>query len=94
MDPEVRRHLEEIHALTKDNHRILKAMRRDFWIGVFMKLAFWAAVILLPIYFYQQYVGPLVEQYRENPGSAQTLFGFPSSAEIQKLIDSYKAGFQ
>jgi len=41
MDPEMKRQLEEIHALAKDTNRMLHAMRRDYWLGLVGKLIFW-----------------------------------------------------
>ena len=94
MDPELKRELEEIHALVKDNHRMLKATRRDQWFGVIIRIIIWAIVLLLPLYIYQQYLQPLVAQFSVTQGGVPNSFGIPSSAEIQKLIDSYKAGLQ
>src|SRR3989344_5836388 len=37
MDPELKKEIAEIHALAKDNHRMLRAIRRDQWLGFFGK---------------------------------------------------------
>ncbi len=79
MDPEIKRLLEETQALTKENHRLLKAMRRDQWVGFWLKLALWIIVLVLPLFFYQQFIAPIVS-------------GGASSVDIQKLINSYQAG--
>lgn len=96
MDPEVRRLLEESIALTKENHRILRAIRRDQWIGFVGKIVFWIIVLVLPVFFYQQYLEPIVSRFSTTTGatmSSQNLFNFSTtSAEIQKLINSYKGG--
>lgn len=94
MDPELKRLLEEMHALAKDNHRMLRAIRRDYWIGVAGKVLFWIIILALPLYFYQRYLQPLIDKFpaptgvSANPGS----FTLPTTAELQKLLDSYKAG--
>ena len=94
MDPELKRMLEETKALAKDNHRMLRAIRRGQWIGFFTKIAFWVLIILVPLYFYQEHVVPLFEKLSTAPASAATdILGLPSSAELQKLLESYKAGF-
>lgn len=94
MDPEIRRLLEETKALVKDNHRMLRAIRRDYWFGVIGKVIFWIIIIGLPFYFYQQYLLPAVKQYSIMPGvGASGLGSIPTTtAELQKLLDSLKAG--
>lgn len=62
MDPEVKRILDETHALAKENHRILRAIRRDQWLGFVAKVVVWVIVLALPLYFYQQYVQPLLQK--------------------------------
>lgn len=92
MDPEMRKLLEETHALAKDNHQMLRAIRRGQWLGFFGKIIVWAIVLALPFYLYQQYLQPLVAKFSPTPGtSAPESFGLPTSAELQKLIDSLKA---
>lgn len=93
MDPELRRLLEETRALAKDNHSMLRAIRRGQWLSFFGKIIFWAVLLLLPFYFYQQYIQPTIEKFSTAPATAASnILGLPSSADIQKLIDSYKAG--
>ena len=92
MDPELKRQLEEIHALTKDNHRMLRAIRRDQWLGFIGRVLVWIIVITLPLYLYQQYLQPLVDKFSATPGATATgPFGFPTSAQMEKLINSFKA---
>ena len=59
MDPELKRMFEETRALAKDNHRMLRAIRRDQWFSFIAKLLFWAAIILVPLYFLQPYLNLL-----------------------------------
>ena len=94
MDPELKRTLDEIHALAKDNHRMLRAIRRDYWIGLVGKILFWIILFALPLYFYQQYLQPLFTKFSATSGTpaATGPFGLPTTAELQKLINSYKAG--
>ena len=95
MDPELKRMLDETHALVKDNHRMLRALRRYQIMGFFGKIVIWAIVLALPLYLYQQYLGPLVSKFSalsDAPISGSGLFTLPTSAELQKLIDSYKVG--
>ena len=95
MDPEMRRVLDETHALAKDNHRMLRAIRRDQWLGFVGKIIVWVIVLVLPLYLYQQYLGPLVSRFSVLSGiatSSQSVLGLPTTADLQKLINSYRAG--
>ena len=93
MDPELKKEIAEIHALAKDNHRMLRAIRRDQWLGVFGKVVFWVIIVVLPLYLYQQYLQPLVAKFQTTQGASTSgPFGLPTSAELQKLINSYTAG--
>jgi len=92
MDPEVKRQFEELHALVKDNHRLLRAMRRHQIIEMFGKLVLWIIIFAASGYFYLQYLGPIVSNFIADPAMASHgLFGLPSSADLQKLIESYRA---
>lgn len=94
MDPELKREMEEIHALAKDNHRMLRALRRHQLIGTFGKIAFWLIILGSSAYWYQVYLQPLVAKFSTlgGPSAAFDLFGLPTSADVQKLINSFKAG--
>ena len=91
MDPEMKREMEEIHALAKDNHRLLRAMRRHQLFGTVVSIIFWLVILIAPFYLYQQYLQPLVAKFSATPGAAASgLFNLPSSAELQKLINSFQ----
>lgn len=93
MDPEVKRELDEVKALVRDNHRILRAIRRDQWIGFVSKIVFWLIALAIPFYLYQQYLQPIVAKFTTTTGMAPSGFlGLPTSAELQKLLNSYKMG--
>ncbi|MDO8623912.1 MAG: hypothetical protein Q7R54_00995 [bacterium] len=67
MDPELKSLLTETLSLAKDNHRMLRAMRRAQVWGFIGKLAFWAVIILVPLYFLQPYLDliPSTSQIQE-----------------------------
>jgi Trk-type K+ transport system membrane component len=91
MDPELKQTLDQIHALTKDNHKMLRAIRRDQWFGFFGRIIIWLIVLALPLYLYQQYLQPLVSKFSANSGvSTSGLLGFPTAAEMQKLLNSFQ----
>lgn len=91
MDPEIKRQLEEIHALVKDNHVMLRTIRREHWFGVILKIVFWLVMIGVPLYYYQQYLQPLVAKFQATGVPVSGPFGLPTSADLQKLINSFKA---
>jgi hypothetical protein len=85
MDPETKRLLEQIHALTHDNHRLLRSVRRHQMIEMFGWWILWLIFILVSVYGYVAYVDPIVRQFiLQNHGNA-------SSSEFQKLIDEFSA---
>ena len=89
----MKRELEEIHALAKDNHQMLRAIRRHQWYGVIGTIIFWAVLLVAPLYLYQQYVQPFVEKFSATTGTSTSgPFGLPTSADLQKLINSFKGG--
>ncbi|HUY05233.1 MAG TPA: hypothetical protein VMV62_00725 [Candidatus Paceibacterota bacterium] len=91
MDPELKKALDEIHALTKDNHDMLRAIRRDQWLGFIGRVIVWLIVLALPLYLYQQYLQPLVSKFSTTQGvSTSGLFGFPTAAEVQKILNSFQ----
>ena len=93
MDPELKRLVEETHALSKDNHRILRSIRRHQLISSFWKVIVWIVVLALSYYFYQAYLAPLAAKFSASGATAPAgLFGLPTTADLQKLINSYKAG--
>jgi len=96
MDEETRRLLDETHALAKDNHRMLRAIRRGQIMSFFSTLIVWIVVLALPLFLYQQYLAPTINKISELSGVSTTtttgLFGLPSSAQLGKMLDSVKSG--
>ena len=81
--------LEETRALAKDNHQMLRAIRRHQWWSFVTTVVFWLVVLIAPFYLYQQYVQPLVDKFAV-PGTTTGGFGLPTSADVQKLLDSFR----
>ena len=94
MDPEQKRLLEETHALVRENHRMLRSVRRHQIITDFGKFILWLIVLGIAAYYYFFSVKPVIDRYQATGifDLPAGLMGLPTSAEIQKLIDSYKAG--
>ncbi|MDP2655684.1 MAG: hypothetical protein Q8P17_04145 [bacterium] len=96
MDPELKRSLDEIRILTKDNHDMLRAIRRHQWWSFITTVIFWIVVLVAPFYLYQQYVQPIVSRFYPVASTATSTpdgwFGLPTYVDLQKLINSFKAG--
>jgi hypothetical protein len=89
MDPEIKRQLEEIHALVKDNHHLIRAVRRHQLFGIVMSIVFWLVILITPFYLYQQYLQPFVVKFQLTQGGTTT--GGGATNEMQNLINSIKA---
>jgi hypothetical protein len=93
MDPEIRKVLDEVHALAKDNHRLLRAVRRHQILELFGRYVLWIVVILLTYYSYVTYAAPFIQKFSASPSAVTPgSLGLPTSADLQKLINSYKPG--
>ena len=57
--------LRETHQLAKENNKMLHAMRRNAFIGGLVRLIVWAVLIIAPIWFYMQYLAPVVDSMME-----------------------------
>ncbi|OGG41106.1 hypothetical protein A2118_03350 [Candidatus Kaiserbacteria bacterium GWA2_50_9] len=90
MDPELKRELDMIRALAKENHDMLRAIRRHQWWSFITTFVFWVVVLVAPFYLYQQYVQPIVSKFSAMSGTATP--SDPSITGIQKLINSFKSG--
>jgi hypothetical protein len=95
-DPGLERELEELHALVKDNHRMLRAIRRGQWMSFFSTVIVWVAVLALPLFLYQRYVEPIISQISSlsgtSPTTASGLLNIPAFPDLGKMINSYTGG--
>ena len=71
--------MKKMLELTEENNRMLKAMRRDKWIGFFVNIIFWVVILYASYYLTMQLMGPLLEQFT---GS--------SSIDAKKLLEEYQ----
>jgi len=67
MDPELKQLLTQIHALSEENHRILRDMRRAQVWGFVGKVIFWIVVIIIPLFFLAPYLSnlPSASQFQD-----------------------------
>jgi hypothetical protein len=59
MDPEIKTLLVEVKALVKDNHDMLRLIRREAWTAYIVKVIFWVVIVIAPIFFLLPYLGSL-----------------------------------
>lgn len=95
-----RTELEQILKLTKENNRMLHAMRRNAWLGGIFKVLLWAGLIIIPFWLYMQYLAPVMQsamdtmdQLQGTGAKAQAQFSDLNNA-MQKLQDLYPQYFQ
>lgn len=92
--------LEQNLKLTKENNRMLHAMRRNAWLGGVFKLVMWAAFIIIPFWLYLQYLAPVMQsamdtinQVQGTGAKAQAQFS-DLNASMQKLKAQFPQYFQ
>lgn len=98
MDDLDRTELEQLLRLVKDNNRMLRAMRRDAFIGGIFKLLVWAAFIVIPLWFYLTYLAPVVNSAMSAMQQVQQVQGTTLNAtaqfgELTKALDNLKSAF-
>lgn len=74
--------MEELLRLSRENNRMLRAMRRSSFVGAIVKVIVWVVLIIVPLWFYMQYIAPMLEstlqmyeQMQGTSAAAQTQFG-------------------
>lgn len=70
--------------LTEENNRILKAIQRDKWIGFFLNLIIWGAILYGSYYFTMELIGPVLRQMEAIQG------GEAGSLDIGALLEQYE----
>ena len=61
MNPDSQK-IDEIHKLTRENNKMLHAMRRNAFLGGILKLIIYGIFLLAPIWFYMTYLNASVQQ--------------------------------
>lgn len=85
--------LEETIAVTRENNRLIREMRRNAILGFVARIVVWLIVLGVPLFFLSSYLGPIIEALS---GSAEAgalpngMFGLPSSDELQRLMEQYR----
>ena len=92
MDDLDRTQLEQVLRLTKDNNRMLRAIRRDAFIGGVVKLLVWIALIVVPLWFYLNYLAPVVNSALETMQQVQQVQGSATAqfSELNETLEKLK----
>lgn len=72
--------LRETYRLAQDNNRMLRSMRRNAFWGGLLRLVIYAALLLVPVWFYFTYMAPVVEQMMQ---TVQQIQGTGAQAQAQ-----------
>lgn len=86
--------LEENLAVAKDNNRLLREMRRNAILGLIARVVIWLIVLGVPLFFLSAYLGPILEALSGSGELPTGLFGLPSEAQLQQLIEQYQSQYQ
>jgi hypothetical protein len=94
MDPEAMRMIEDTYALAKDNHRMLRAVRRHQILDTFGKWILWLVIIAASAYSYFAYLQPIINKL-QIPGLSMMqpgAFDTSTTTPLGKLINYFKVG--
>ena len=76
--------IEETLKVTRENNKLLKAMRRDVLIWGIVKMVIWTALILVSVYFSVKFLEPYL-------GMLQGMQESGSGTDFGALIEEYKS---
>ncbi len=80
---------QEMYRLTRENNRMLHAMRRNaFWGGI-LKFIFWSAILIAPIWFYMTYLNATVEKMLHTIDQVQGT-GAKAQAQVSGWENAWK----
>jgi hypothetical protein len=80
--------------LAKDNHHLLRTIRRHQLISAYGKLFIWLILVIITALSYQVFVRPYVDALMTSgvPTTQAGAFSIPTTTPFGKLINSLKAG--
>lgn len=81
--------IQEIYRLARENNRMLHAMRRNAFFGGIFRFIMYAAFLILPIWFYQQYLSATVMEIQKSLQQMQGT-GSQAQSQLQGLQDALK----
>lgn len=80
---------DEMFRLTRDNNRMLHAMRRSAFLGSVLKFVFYAAIIGFSVWSYLQFVAPMLDQTLKMMQQVQGT-GAQAQAQLSGFQDTLK----
>ena len=96
--------LNEMYSMVKENHRMLKDMRRDAFIGGLLQIVWWVVVLIVLPYvswlFIQPYLQGLMGTYQAAQNQSAQLSGALSELnelgggkfDVSKLLEQFGSG--
>lgn len=81
--------LKEIHRLALDTNRQVHKMRRAAFWGRVVSFIVYAALLIAPLWFYMQYLAPVVDQMFQTVGQIQGS-GAQASAQFNSLQEAWQ----
>ena len=92
--------LDDLLRLTRENNRMLHAMRRNAFIGGLLRFVVWVALLVIPLWLYMHYVAPVMEstlnamqQIQGGSAAAQAQFDGMQAA-VEKIRAQFPQYFQ
>jgi len=76
MNPEERQLLKETAELVRENHKILKSMRRSARFASFLRFIYWAVIlggVVASYYYIKPYIDPIINGYQSIQENIQTV---------------------
>ena len=82
--------MKEILRLTRENNTMLHKMRRGAYVKTLLQLVVYALLLIIPAYFYLQYMQPVVNQLMVTVQQIQGT-GAQAQAQFSGLQEMWKA---
>lgn len=76
--------LRKTYELAKDNNKMLRAMRRNAFLGGVFRIIVWAVMVIIPLYIYFVYFQPVITELT-NSVSAMKAAGANATEQAGQL---------
>jgi hypothetical protein len=94
---ELKKLLEETHALAEESNRIIREMRRNALLGLGVKVLLWLVVLGAIPFILGPLLAPLMGAFTGQEGAQSvpgSLLGVPSEVQLNQLLDQYREVYQ